>query len=97
MNEKINYFPQLWLNVSYWILVRLAKLKCFLVPEGFPDGSGGEESICNAGDPGELGSVPGTGRSPGGGHGNPQQCSCLKSPMDRGIWWATSKGLQRVR
>ena len=44
---------------------------------GFPDGSDGEESTCNAG---ELGSIPGLGRSPGGGHGNPIQYSCLANP-----------------
>ena len=48
---------------------------------GFPAGSAGKESTCNAGD---LGSVPGWGRSPGGGHGNPLQSSCLENPMDRG-------------
>ena len=44
---------------------------------GFPGGSGGKESTCNAGD---LGSIPGLERSPGGGHGNPLQYSCLKNP-----------------
>ena len=43
---------------------------------GFPGGSDGKESACNAGD---LGSIPGLGRSPGGGHGNPLQCSCLEN------------------
>ena len=43
----------------------------------FPGGSDGKESACNAGD---LGSIPGLGRSPGGGHGNPLQCSCLEDP-----------------
>ena len=52
---------------------------------GFPGGSDGEESACNAGDPG---SVLGSGSSPGGGNGNPLQDSCLESPMDRGAWWA---------
>ena len=56
---------------------------------GFPDGSEGKESTCNAGD---LGSIPGLGRSPRGGHGNPLQYSCLENPMDRGIWWATVRG-----
>ena len=37
---------------------------------------------------GDAGSVPGSGRSPGGGNGNPAQYSCLESPMDRGAWWA---------
>ena len=35
------------------------------------------------------GSIPGSGRSPGGGHGNPLSSSCLENPMDRGVWWAT--------
>ena len=45
----------------------------------FPDGSVGKESACNAGDTGDLGSVPGSGRSPGGGNGNSLQYACLKS------------------
>ena len=44
---------------------------------GFPGGSDSKESACNAGD---LGSIPGLGRSPGGGHGNPLQYSCLENP-----------------
>ena len=43
----------------------------------------------NAGDAREVGSIPGSGRSPGGGHGNPLQYSCLGNPMDRGAWQAT--------
>jgi len=43
----------------------------------------------NAGDIGDSGSVPGSGRSPGGGHENPLQYSCLENPMDRGAWQAT--------
>ena len=50
---------------------------------GFPAGSDGKASACNAGDPG---SIPGLGRSPGGGHGNPLQHSCLENPMDKGAW-----------
>ena len=42
-----------------------------------------------AGDTRDLGLIPGWGRSPGGGNGNPLQHSCLESPMDRGAWWAT--------
>ena len=45
-----------------------------------------QDSVCNAGD---QGLIPGLGRSPGEGLGNPLQYSCLESPMDRGIWWAT--------
>ena len=42
-----------------------------------------------------LGSVPGSGRSPGGGHGNPLQYSCLENPMDREAWWATVHGVAK--
>ena len=51
----------------------------------------------NAGDVKDTGSILGVGRSPRGGHGNPLQYSCLENPMDRGAWWATVHGLQRVR
>ena len=47
----------------------------------------------NAGDIRDAGSIPGSGRSPGGGHGNPLQCSCLENPTDRGTWWATVHGV----
>ena len=53
---------------------------------GFLGGSVGKEFTCNAGD---RDSIPGSGRSPGGGHGNPLQHSCLENPMDRGVWRAT--------
>ena len=55
---------------------------------GFPGGSDGKESACNAGD---LGLIPGLGRSPGGGHGNPLQYSCL----ERGAWWAAAYGVAK--
>ena len=47
----------------------------------------------NAGNTGDAGLIPGSGRSPGGGHGNPLQYSCLENPMDRGAWQATAHGL----
>ena len=56
-----------------------------LISSRTPCGSDGKESICNAGD---LGSIPGSGRSPGGWRGNPLQCSCLENPVDRGAWRA---------
>ena len=54
--------------------------------KGFPDGSAGKESACNAGDTGDVGLIPGSGRSPGEGNGNPLQYSSLKNPMNRGAW-----------
>ena len=59
---------------------------------GFPGGSDGKASACNAGDPG---STPGLGRSPGEENGNPLQYSCLENPMDRGAWWGTVHGVAK--
>ena len=53
--------------------------------QGFPGGSDGKESTCNVGD---LGSIPGLGRSPGEGNSYPFQCSGLENSMDRGAWRA---------
>ena len=58
----------------------------------FPGGSDGKESACNAGD---LGSISGSGRSSGGGNGNPLQYSCLGNPMDRRAWQATVHSVTR--
>ena len=60
---------------------------------GFPCGSAGKESACNAGD---LSSIPGSGRSPEEVNGNPLQYSCLENPMDKGAWQATVHGVARV-
>jgi len=49
----------------------------------------------NAGDVRDMGSIPGLGRSPGGGNGNPLQYSCLENPMDRGAWQATVHGIAK--
>ena len=59
---------------------------------GFPGGLDGKESASNAGDPS---SIPGSGRSPGEGHGNPLQYSCLENPTDRGAWQATVHGVAK--
>ena len=59
---------------------------------GFPGGSEVKASACNAGD---LGLIPGLGRSPGEGNGNPLQYSCLENPMDGGAWWATVHGVAK--
>ena len=52
-----------------------------------------KESTCNAGD---TGSIPGSERSPGGGHGNPLQYSCLENPMERGARWAIVRGVSEL-
>ena len=60
------------------------------VPKGFSSGSVVKNLPANAGSPaGDMGSIPGLGRSPGEGNGNPLQYSCLGNPMDRGAWRAT--------
>ena len=51
----------------------------------------------NAGDVRDVGLIPGSGRSPGGGNGNPLQCSCLENPMDRGAWWAAVHKVTKSR
>ena len=58
----------------------------------FPGGLEGKASAFNAGD---LGSIPGWGRSPGEGNGNPLQYSCLENPMDGEAWWATVHGVTK--
>ena len=59
---------------------------------GFPGGSDGKETACSVGD---LGSIPGLWRSPGGGGGKPLQYSCLEKPIGRGAWWATNHGVTK--
>ena len=51
----------------------------------------------NAEDIRDVGSIPGSGRSPGGGLGNPRQCSCLENPMDRGAWCAVVRRAEKSR
>ena len=66
-------------------MLKKPKMNDSMKTYGFSGGSDGKVSICNAGDPG---SIPGLGRSPGEGNGNPLQYSCLENPMDRGAWLA---------
>ena len=61
---------------------------------GFPGGPEVKASACSVGD---LGSIPGSGISPGEGNSNPLQCSCLENPMDVGAWWATVHGVAKSR
>ena len=90
LGDVESWFPQ-----YHQHMIRQTWVSCFdTVSEGFPGGSDGKESTCNARD---LGWIPGWGRSPGKRNGNPLQYSCLETSMDRGVWWATVQGLQRVR
>ena len=68
-----------------------------MIYQGVPDGSAGKEPAYNVGDTGDAVSIPGSGRSPGGGRGNPLQYSCLGNPMDREAWRATVPAAARVR
>ena len=77
----------LWFSVTSWQL----EIPSWL--HGFPGGSEGKASACNTEDPG---SIPGLGRSPGEGNGNPLQYSCLEKPMDGGACRLQSMGSQRV-
>ena len=63
----------------------------------FPGGSVVKNPPANAGDTGDMGSIPGLGRSPGRGNGNPLQYSCLGNLMDRGAWRATVQGVEKSR
>ena len=68
---------------------------------GFPSGTNSKESACNVGDIRNVDSIPGSRRSPGGGHGNPLQYSCLEKLTNRWAWWSTvhrvTKSLTRLK
>ena len=85
--EKISYTRRKWYGCSWQnITFALKQVKGI----SFPGGSDNKESTCDAGGPG---SVPGLGRSPAEGSGNPLQYSCLENPMDREAWWAPVHGV----
>ena len=64
---------------------------------GFPDGAMVIYLPASTGDARDTGSIPGLGRSPGVGNGNPPQYSCLENSVDRGAWWATVHGVTKSR
>ena len=65
------------------------------VLRGFSGGSVVKNSPASTGDAGDMGSIPGLGRSPGGVNVKPLQSSCLENPMDRGAWWAPVHGVAK--
>ena len=71
-----------WEAVTWWLLV------CYKLP-------GGSEVKASAWNVGDSGLIPGSGRSPGEGNGNPLQYSCLENPTDRGAWWVTVHGVAK--
>ena len=83
---KYGMYPSGLLNV--WIIITANIFSAYYVPGG----SDSKESACSAGD---LGSIPALGRTPGEGHGNPLQYSCLENPMDRGAWQVTVHGVTK--
>ena len=70
---------------------------CYPLQRGFPGGSVVKNQSANAGDVRDVGLIPGLGRSPGVGNGNPLQYSCLKIPMDRGAMWSTDHGVAKSK
>ena len=87
MDGQDTNLQSLWLDMSFYSDPWAGNLKSYM-----PDGSDGKASAYSAED---LGSIPGSGRSPGEGNGNPLQYSCLENPMDRGAWWATVHGVAK--
>ena len=85
------FFFELWLSQGVCPVVGLLD---YMVETGATCGSVGKESACNAGD---AGSIPGWGRCPGGGHGNPLQYPCLENPTDRGAWRAAVHRVTKSR
>ena len=74
------------MSFSAWYFFLLLKSQVALLVKNPP---------ANAGDLKDAGSIPGLGRSPGEGHGNPLQYSCLENPMGRGVWWTTVHGVAK--
>ena len=76
--------------------INLYLLFCQLTLEGFPGGAVLKNPPTNSGNAGDMGSIPESGRSPGGGNGNPFQYFCLENSMEREQCWAVVQGIQRA-
>ena len=81
------------LSVSHFFFLNFLGYVIYI--PGFPRGAVVKNMPANAGGTGNMGSVPGLGKSPGEGNGNPLQYSCLENPMDREAWWATVHGVSK--
>ena len=91
MNKDLLYSTETY--TQYLVIIYYGKEpEKVYINMGFPGGSDSRDSACNTGDPD---SVPGLGRSPGEGKGNPLQYYCLGNPIDRGAWWATVHGVAK--
>ena len=78
-------------NIDSWAFAPSLHYIC----DCFPGGSVATNPPANAGDAGDMGSIPGSRKSPGVGNGSPLQYSCLENPMDRGPWWVTVHGVTK--
>ena len=89
------------LIIKYPLVIGKIKMKStwdsttYPVEWGFSDGASGKEYACQCRRLSNMGSIPGSGRSPGGEHGNPLQCSCLENSVDRRTWRATIQGVPK--
>ena len=90
------YYFQIFMESSKEIPMDRGTWQATVQRVDFPGGSVGRELPCNPRDARDMGLIPGSGRSPGGGHGYSLQYSCLENLMDRGAWWPTVHRLQRV-
>ena len=95
MTEQLNWTELNWSDIREDdSVIKRTRILINATSLDFPGGSEGKVSAYNAGD---MGSIPGTGRSPGEGNGNPLQYSCLENPMDRGAWETTVHGVTKSR
>ena len=98
---KLSYYPSasiflIWCDANFVHMFCITRRESFVsLEESFPGGTEVKNPPANAGDIRDTSSIPGSERPPGEGHGNPLQCSCLESPMDRGGWWATVHGVAK--
>ena len=93
------FLTLVWFQLELFPVLSSTKHQLSLQPgtirEGFPGGTVMKNPPANAGDVRDVSSIPGSGRSPGGGDGNPLQYSCLENFMDRGAWWVTFHGIAK--